>query len=119
MGEGLALEPASMAPSRNSVRLLAEREENIKLAGKNPAAGARRMLAEGNSGGAAALGGGVGLGPSAPPVPSGMAKTQDPSKLDVDMMDDVTLLANMLRGSFLDVQADAATAVAGLTADRE
>lgn len=94
MGEGLALEAASMAPSRNSIRLLAEREETMRS-------------------------GGAGLGVSPPPVPASMAKTQDSSELDVDMMDDVTLLASMLRGNFLDVQADAATAVAGLTADRE
>ena len=83
-----------MAPSRNSIRLLAEREETMRS-------------------------GGAGLGVSPPPVPASMAKTQDSSELDVDMMDDVTLLASMLRGNFLDVQADAATAVAGLTADRE
>lgn len=83
-----------MAPSRNSIRLLAEREETMKS-------------------------GGAGLGVSPPPVPASMAKTQDSSELDVDMMDDVALLANMLRGNFLDVQADAATAVAGLTADCE
>lgn len=84
-----------MAPSRNSIRLLAEREETMKS------------------------GGGAGLGVCPPPVPASMAKTQDSSELDVDMMDDVILLAGMLRGNFLDVQADAATAVAGLTADRE
>lgn len=94
MGEGLALEQANMGPSRNSIRLLAEREESMKS-------------------------GGAGLGVSPPPVPPSMAKTQDSSELDLDMIDDVVLLANMLRGNFLDVQADAATAVAGLTADRE
>lgn len=83
-----------MAPSRNSIRLLAEREETMASRG-------------------------AGLGVSPPPVPASMAKTQDSSEFDVDMMDDVGLLANMLRGNFLDVQADAATAVAGLTADRE
>ncbi|CAM9823329.1 unnamed protein product [Pylaiella littoralis] len=122
-GEGLALEAASLAPSRNSVRLLADRVGTVKAVGDNAAAGVRRALADGSGGGGgtaaatSAAGGGIGLGPSPPPVPPGMAKTQDPSELDVDMMDDVTLLANMLRGRFLDVQADAATAVAGLTTD--
>eukprot|EP00903_Cladosiphon_okamuranus_P010210 g9669.t1 len=94
MGEGLALEEASMAPSRNSIRLLAEREETRKSDG-------------------------AGLGVSPPPVPASMAKTQEPSELDEEMLEDVILLATMLRGNFVDVQADAATALAGLTADPE
>ena len=80
-----------MAPSRNSIRSLAEREETMQSSG-------------------------AGLDVSPPPVPASMAKIQGFSELDVEMMDD---LANILRGNFLDVQADAATAVAGLTSDRE
>ena len=83
-----------MAPSRNSIRSLAEREETMES-------------------------GGAGLDVSPPPVPASMAKIQGFSELDVEKMDDVVYLANMLRGNFLDVQADAATAVAGLTSDRE
>ncbi|CAM9899988.1 unnamed protein product [Ectocarpus sp. 8 AP-2014] len=80
-----------MAPSRNSIRLLAERGEAIKTGG------------------------------SPLPVPASMARPQASSssspELDSDMMDDVVLLADMLSGSYLDVQADAAAAVAGLTTD--
>jgi len=83
MGEGLALETASMGPSCNSIRM------------------------------------GAGSGVSPLPVPAGMAKNQTPLDLDDDMMDDVVMLANMQRGEYLDVQANAATAVAGLTTDRE
>ncbi|CAN0523556.1 unnamed protein product, partial [Ectocarpus sp. 8 AP-2014] len=82
-----------MAPSRNSIRLLAERGEAIKTGG------------------------------SPLPVPASMARPQASSssspELDSDMMDDVVLLADMLSGSYLDVQADAAAAVAGLTTDGE
>lgn len=38
---------------------------------------------------------------------------------DKDTADDVILLAGMLAGKYLDVQTDASTAVAGLTADGE
>ncbi|CAB1117573.1 unnamed protein product [Ectocarpus sp. CCAP 1310/34] len=88
-GEGLALEQVNMAPSRNSIRLLAERGEATKTGGSLP-------------------------------VPASMARPQVSSsspELDSDMMDDVVLLADMLSGSYLDVQADAAAAVAGLTTD--
>lgn len=34
-------------------------------------------------------------------------------------MEDLIQLTNMMRGKYLDVQTDAATAVAGLTADGE
>lgn len=83
-----------MAPSRNSIRLLAERGE-------------------------AAKGGG-----SPPPVPASMARPQASSsscavELDSDMINDLLLLADMLSGKYLDVQADAAAAVAGLTTDGE
>ncbi|CAN0265472.1 unnamed protein product, partial [Ectocarpus fasciculatus] len=92
-GEGLALEQVNMAPSRNSIRLLAERGEAIKAGG------------------------------SPLPVPASMARPQASSsaaaELDSDMIDDVVLLADMLSGSYLDVQADAAAAVAGLTTDGE
>ncbi|CAM9823455.1 unnamed protein product [Ectocarpus sp. 4 AP-2014] len=89
-GEGLALEQVNMAPSRNSIRLLAERGDAIKTGGSLP-------------------------------VPASKARPQASSssspELDSDMMDDVVLLAGMLSGSYLDVQADAAAAVAGLTTD--
>ena len=39
--------------------------------------------------------------------------------MDEDMMDDVLKLAEALDAGFLDVQADAATAIAGLTSDGE
>lgn len=42
-----------------------------------------------------------------------------PQELDSDMADDVITLAGMLDGPLLDVKTDAATAVAGLTADGE
>lgn len=83
-----------MAPSLNGIRILAEREETMKSSG-------------------------AGLGVPRPPVLACMVKTQDVSELDDDMMAQVTLLANIVRGNFLDVQADAGTAVAGLTPDRE
>lgn len=38
---------------------------------------------------------------------------------DPDSVEDIITLANMLRGKYLDVQADAAMAVAGLTSDGE
>lgn len=42
-----------------------------------------------------------------------------PQELDSDMIDDVITMADMLDGQFLDVKTDAATAIAGLTADGE
>ena len=39
--------------------------------------------------------------------------------MDDDMIDDVFNLANTLETGFLDVQADAVTAIAGLTSDGE
>ncbi|CAM9223852.1 unnamed protein product [Ectocarpus sp. 6 AP-2014] len=90
-GEGLALEQVNMAPSRNSIRLLAERGEAIKTGG-SPL-------------------------PVPPSMASPLASSSSFPELDSDMMDDVMLLAGMLSGSYLDVQADAAAAVAGLTTD--
>lgn len=106
MGEGLALEIASVGPSHNSVRLLAERKECF------PAAGARPTPVEGG-----ALGGGSGM--SLPSVPADIGKINTPLELDEDMMNDVVVLANMQRGERLDVQANAATAAAGLTTNGE
>lgn len=97
MGEGLALEEARVKPSRGSFRFLAEREETLKS-------------------------GGDVLGASSPPpVPASMAKTsiENDDEFEEDMNEDVMVLTKMLRGNYLDVQADAAMAVAGLTADRE
>ncbi len=107
MGEGLALEMASMGPPRNSVRLLAEQKESF------PAAGARPMPIEGF-----AMSAGSGVSPLS--VPAGIVQTHTPTlELDEDMMNDVVVLAQMQRGERLDVQANAATAAAGLTTNRE
>ncbi len=107
MGEGLALEIARMGPPRNIIRQLAEQKESIS--------GARPMPVEGAEGDAMNAGSGV----SPIPVSAGVAKTNTPVKLDEDMMDDVVELAKMQRGERLDVQANAATAAAGLTTNRE
>jgi len=104
MGEGLALEPAIIAPPRKNISLLAEQKESITGAPPTPA-----------EGGAMA----VGSGAPPTPVPAGIAKTQTPLELDDDMMDDVGMLADMQRGERFDVQANAATAAAGLTTNRE
>ncbi len=104
MGEGLALEVVSVGPPRNCIRMLAEREESMP--------GLRRM-----SGESGAMSGGSGVSPI--PVPAGVGRTHAPLELDDDMMDDVGMLAKMQRDDHVDVQANAAKAVAGLTMDGE
>lgn len=62
VGEGLVLEEASLMPSRQSIRLLAEQNEVIQSA-SNPTAGVRKMLTEG----VIASGLGVVMSPPLPP----------------------------------------------------
>lgn len=102
VGQGLALEEA-MKSSRGSLRPLSQRKETPQ-SGRNTGAGGSVM------------------GASSPlPVPASMAKTSTESDdgFEEDMNEDLMVLTKMIQGNYLDVQADAAMAVAGLTADRE
>ncbi|CAM9373908.1 unnamed protein product [Scytosiphon promiscuus] len=107
VGQGLALEEVSRKSSRGGLASLAERKETLRSGGNTPAAD--RFGA-----------GGAVMGASfPPPVPVSMAKASADSddEFDEDMNEDLMVLTKMLRGNYLDVQADAAMAVAGLTAD--